>query len=82
VVGLDTMAHVIKTMDDTLPEDPWHRYFKAPDWLKGLIEKGALGQKTGAGFFRKNGKVIEALDLATMDYKPANSEASAAAEGA
>jgi 3-hydroxyacyl-CoA dehydrogenase len=82
VVGLDTMAHVIKTMDDTLPNDPWHRYFKAPVWLKGLIEKGALGQKTGAGFFRKNGKVIEALDLATMDYKPADAEASAAAEGA
>jgi 3-hydroxyacyl-CoA dehydrogenase len=82
VVGLDTMAHVIKTMDDTLPDDPWHRYFKAPAWLKGLIEKGALGAKTGAGFFRKNGKVIEALDLATLDYKPAISEASAAAEGA
>jgi 3-hydroxyacyl-CoA dehydrogenase len=24
VVGLDTMAHVIKTMQDTLPDDPWH----------------------------------------------------------
>jgi 3-hydroxyacyl-CoA dehydrogenase len=26
VVGLDTMAHVIKTMADTLPDDPWHAY--------------------------------------------------------
>ncbi|MBM2716385.1 3-hydroxyacyl-CoA dehydrogenase family protein, partial [Mesorhizobium caraganae] len=26
VVGLDTMAHVIKTMADTLPDDPWHSY--------------------------------------------------------
>ena len=25
VVGLDTMAHVIKTMADTLPDDPWHK---------------------------------------------------------
>jgi 3-hydroxyacyl-CoA dehydrogenase len=24
VVGLDTFAHVVKTMDDTLPGDPWH----------------------------------------------------------
>ena len=46
------MAHVIKTMADTLPDDPWHRYFKAPDWLQALITKGALGQKTGAGFYR------------------------------
>src|SRR4029453_18884887 len=27
VVGLDTMAHVIKTMADTLPDDPWKQYF-------------------------------------------------------
>ncbi len=71
VVGLDTMAHVIKTMDDTLPKDPWHKYFKAPAWLGALIEKGALGQKTGAGFFRKVGKEIQVLDLATRDYRPA-----------
>ena len=46
VVGLDTMAHVIKTMADTLPDDPWHAYFKTPKWLAVLVEKGALGQKT------------------------------------
>ncbi|HEX5629885.1 MAG TPA: 3-hydroxyacyl-CoA dehydrogenase family protein, partial [Usitatibacteraceae bacterium] len=27
VVGLDTMAHVVKTMHDTLPGDPWHPYY-------------------------------------------------------
>ena len=69
VVGLDTMAHVIKTMGDTLPEDPWHRYFKSPKWLEGLVEKGALGQKTGAGIFRKVGKDIMVLDPARQDYR-------------
>src|SRR5207244_2346232 len=58
VVGLDTMAHVIRTMDETLPDDPWHKYYQAPVWLKALIDKGALGQKTKAGFFRKVGKDI------------------------
>ena len=71
VVGLDTMAHVIKTMDDTLPNDPWHKYYKAPAWLSALIEKGALGQKAGAGFFRKIGKEIQVLDLGKQDYRPA-----------
>jgi len=71
VVGLDTMAHVIKTMADTLPDDPWHKYFKAPDWLKALIDKGALGQKTGAGIFTKKGKDILVLDLKAQDYRPA-----------
>ncbi len=70
VVGLDTMGHVIKTMDDTLPKDPWHDYFKAPAVVQALIAKGALGQKTGAGFFRKVGKDILVLDPAKVDYVP------------
>ncbi|MDA3914446.1 3-hydroxyacyl-CoA dehydrogenase/enoyl-CoA hydratase family protein [Oleiagrimonas sp.] len=76
VVGLDTMAHVIQTMADTLPDDPWHRYFKAPDWLVALIEKGALGQKSGAGFYRKNGKAIEVLDLEAQQYRVSEQKAS------
>ncbi|MEL1264341.1 3-hydroxyacyl-CoA dehydrogenase/enoyl-CoA hydratase family protein [Pseudoxanthomonas putridarboris] len=72
VVGLDTMAHVIKTMGDTLPDDPWHKHFAAPKWLEALIAKGALGQKTGAGIFRKVGKDIVVLDLAKQDYRPAD----------
>ncbi len=76
VVGLDTMAHVIKTMADTLPDDPWHRHFKAPDWLAALIAKGALGQKTGAGFYRKAGKDIVVLDVETQDYRASAQKAS------
>jgi len=72
VVGLDTMAHVIKTMGDTLPEDPWHGYFRSPAWLDALIAKGALGQKAGAGIFRKVGKDIVVLDLQKQDYRPAD----------
>ncbi len=74
VVGLDTMAHVIKTMADTLPEDPWHSYFKAPKWLAALIEKGALGQKSGAGVYTKRGKDILVLDLKAQDYRASAGE--------
>ncbi len=69
VVGLDTMAHVIKTMTDNLPNDPWAQYYVAPQWLQALIAKGALGQKTKAGIFRKQGKQIQVLDLAVQDYR-------------
>ena len=72
VVGLDTMAHVIKTMADTLPDDPWHPYFASPKWLDALIAKGALGQKTGVGIFRKVGKDIVVLDLQKQDYRAAD----------
>jgi 3-hydroxyacyl-CoA dehydrogenase len=74
VVGLDTMAHVIRTMADTLPEDPWHPYFKSPKWLEALVAKGALGQKTGAGIYTKRGKDILVLDLKAQDYRASAGE--------
>ncbi|MEO8741807.1 MAG: 3-hydroxyacyl-CoA dehydrogenase/enoyl-CoA hydratase family protein [Lysobacteraceae bacterium] len=66
VVGLDTMAHVIQTMADTLPDDPWHKYFVVPDLLKALVAQGALGQKTGVGIYRKLGKDIQVLDVESL----------------
>ncbi|HTN49833.1 MAG TPA: 3-hydroxyacyl-CoA dehydrogenase/enoyl-CoA hydratase family protein [Burkholderiaceae bacterium] len=70
VVGLDTMAHVIKTMQDTLPAsvDPFSTHFATPPVLKALVEKGALGQKAGAGFYRKEGKAIKVLDPKKAAY--------------
>ncbi len=40
-----------------------------------LIDKGALGQKAGAGFFKKVGKDILRLDPAKGDYVPAGGKA-------
>ncbi|MFO1315231.1 MAG: 3-hydroxyacyl-CoA dehydrogenase/enoyl-CoA hydratase family protein [Burkholderiales bacterium] len=74
VVGLDTMAHVVKTMHDTLPDDPWHELFATPPVLAALVAQGALGAKTKAGFFRKVGKDIHVLDPAARDYRPATGE--------
>jgi 3-hydroxyacyl-CoA dehydrogenase len=68
VVGIDTMAHVIKTMEDGLSNDPFASVYKVPEIVKSLVEKGLLGQKTGAGFYKKNGKEILVLNPATGEY--------------
>ena len=75
VVGLDTMSHVIKTLQDNLHSDPFYASFATPPVLAKLIEKGALGQKTGAGFYRKVGKDILRLDPATGEYVPGGGKA-------
>jgi len=75
VVGLDTLAHVIATMRDGLPDDPFRTCFATPTVLTALLEQGALGQKTGAGFYRKDGKTILRLDPASRDYVPAGQQA-------
>jgi 3-hydroxyacyl-CoA dehydrogenase len=71
VVGLDTLAHVVKTMADTLPDDPWAAYYKSPEWLAQLVAKGALGSKTKAGVYTKKGKDILVLDIGQKDYRVA-----------
>lgn len=68
VVGLDTMSHVIKTLQDNLKDDPFYESYATPAALASLISKGALGQKTGAGFYKKVGKDIQRFDPATGEY--------------
>ncbi len=68
VVGLDTMGHVIRTMTDKLPDDPFAALYQQPAVLQKLIATGRLGQKTGAGFYKKAGKDILRYDAAKDDY--------------
>ncbi len=77
VVGLDTMAHVIKTLQDTLSEDtdPFYGSFGTPPVLKKLIELGQLGQKTKAGFYKKAGRDVLRFDLESEEYVPAGQKA-------
>ncbi len=79
VVGLDTMAHVIKTLQDNLADDPFFPSYATPPVLTKLIEQGALGQKSGAGFYKKVGRDILRLDPAANggqgDYVPAGGKA-------
>jgi 3-hydroxyacyl-CoA dehydrogenase len=73
VVGLDTMAHVVKTLQDnlSLATDPFYESFGTPEVLKTLIEMGHLGQKAKAGFYKKVGRDVMRFDLASKDYVPA-----------
>ncbi len=77
VVGLDTMAHVIKTLQDNLNEqtDPFYGSFGTPPVLAKLIELGHLGQKAKAGFFKKVGRDILRFELESNDYVPAGQKA-------
>lgn len=77
VVGLDTMAHVIKTLQDNLNEqtDPFYGSFGTPPVLKALLDKGHLGQKAKAGFYKKVGRDVMRFELDSGEYVPAGEKA-------
>ncbi len=77
VVGLDTMTHVIKTLQDTLTleTDPFYESFATPAVLKTLLEMGNLGQKTKAGFFKKVGRDVMRFDGESKEYVPGGQKA-------
>jgi 3-hydroxyacyl-CoA dehydrogenase len=80
VVGLDTLAHVINTLQTQLKTDPFAATYATPPVLARLIAAQALGQKSGAGFYKKVGKDILRLDVknalpgAQLQYVPTDSK--------
>lgn len=74
LVGLDTLVHVIEGIHAGCPGDEKRDEFVVPAYIRTMIEKGALGEKSGAGFYKKvkneGGKSeILTLDLATGEYR-------------
>ncbi len=70
IVGLDTLALVARTAYERCPADEARAIFQTPPVLAELLARGSLGQKRGAGFYKKEGREILALDLETLEYRP------------
>ncbi|WP_151192789.1 acyl-CoA-binding protein [Cysteiniphilum sp. JM-1] len=68
VVGLDTFAHVVDTMKNSLT-DGWEKVYQLPNWIHALIEKGAFGQKTKKGLYVKEKDGLKVLDLQSQTYR-------------
>ena len=73
VVGLDVMQFVADTAYNKCIDDPNRDKYVIPNQVKELIDKGNIGQKSGAGFYKKIEKgVIHVLDFESMEYRPIN----------
>lgn len=70
VVGLDTFIHVAKNCYDNLSHDECRDIFKIPDFLTTMVQKDWLGQKSGQGFYKKEGKDIFVLEPNSLSYRP------------
>jgi 3-hydroxyacyl-CoA dehydrogenase len=66
----------VKNCHDALPDDEDREVFVMPDFVRSMIERKILGDKTGGGFYRKTKQGIETLDLASLEYRPRAGDAS------
>jgi 3-hydroxyacyl-CoA dehydrogenase len=74
-VGLDIAVGVAENLYEAVPEDESREELAPPEKLQEMLEKNLLGNKTGAGFYkrdRRDGKtVFDVLDLETFEHHPA-----------
>ena len=77
LVGIDTLSRVCNGIYENCPDDECRDVFVVPDFIKDMLEKNWLGDKTGQGFYKKtrdkNGKrEILVLDFESMEYRKMN----------
>ena len=74
-VGLDIAVGVSQNLYDAAPEDESREELKPHPKLEEMIERNLLGNKSGAGFYKRDkrdGKtVFDVLDLETFEHRPA-----------
>src|SRR5215218_4743239 len=74
-VGLDIAVGVSENLIASAPEDESREEFEPHPKLKEMVEKNLLGNKAGAGFYKRtkrDGKtVFDVLDLETFEHRPA-----------
>jgi 3-hydroxyacyl-CoA dehydrogenase len=74
IAGIDVLAHVLRNLGEHLTTDADRQAFAVAPLVDALIKKGALGEKTGRGFYERRKSAsgeteIWTLDPATVEYR-------------
>ena len=78
IAGIDVLAHVLRNLNERLPNEADRAAFAVHPMVQKLIDRGALGEKSGKGFYERRKSAsgeseIWTLDPATMEYRPKQS---------
>ena len=70
--GVDVCLFVASNLYDLVPDDERRDVYQPPEFLRKMTEKGLLGDKAGAGFYKKDrkapgGRLV--LDLDSLEYR-------------
>jgi 3-hydroxyacyl-CoA dehydrogenase len=74
IAGLDILAHVVRNLQERLPEEADRAAFVLPEFVQRMLDRGLIGEKAGHGFYeRRRGmggeSEIWTIDLGTLEYR-------------
>lgn len=69
IVGLDVMKDIADSLVARRPDDPNMKVLEVDGVILGLLARGWIGDKSGQGFYRREGKDVFSLELSTMAYR-------------
>jgi 3-hydroxyacyl-CoA dehydrogenase len=78
IAGVDVLAHVMRNLNERLTDAADRDAYRMPALIEEMLRRGALGEKTGKGFYQRRKSAageteIWTLDLQTFDYRPKQS---------
>ncbi len=87
IAGLDVLAHVMRNLEERLPHEADRAWFAPSPLLQRLIAAGALGEKSGKGFYQRRkdpsgASTVFTLNPATFEYERQQRPTFASIEGA
>jgi len=70
IAGIDVLAHVMGDLSARLGDRAASESFAVPPLVRALVERGWIGEKSGQGFYKREGDQILTLDPAALAYRP------------
>lgn len=70
MIGNDTALFVAEYLKENIKELKEKEILNFPSYIKEMVNKGYLGDKTKLGFYKKEGKDILVLEPETFNYRP------------
>ena len=69
IAGVDVCLKVASHLYEAVPDDPEREVLRLPAFVERMVERKWLGEKTGAGFYRREGKEIRVLDWKALEHR-------------
>ncbi len=74
LIGIDVYVDICDKLQATVPEAWEQAAFAVPDFVRAMVERGWLGEKSGQGFYKRaqidGRREILVLDPETLEYRP------------